>query len=81
MPCAANSSELMARPRITVTVSEDVYEYLSEWAEREERPLANLAAFLLSKAAREHQKQSQQQNPPATEDKRSKRRGKAGGEE
>ena len=54
MPEADVSSELMARPRITVTVSEDVYEFLSEWAEREERPLANLAAFLLSKAAREY---------------------------
>lgn len=51
----ANSSKLMARPRITITVSEDVYTYLSEWAEREERPLANLAAYLLSQAAREHQ--------------------------
>lgn len=54
MPEADVSSELMARPRITVTVSEDVYEFLSEWADREERPLANLAAFLLSKAAREY---------------------------
>ncbi|MCC5621019.1 hypothetical protein [Nostoc sp. CHAB 5715] len=50
----ANSSE-MARPRITITVSEDVFQYLSEWAEREERPLANLAAYLLSQAARERQ--------------------------
>ena len=45
----------MARPRITITVSEDVFQYLSEWAEREERPLANLAAHLLSQAARERQ--------------------------
>ena len=50
----ANSSE-MARPRITITVLEDVFQYLSEWAEREERPLANLAAYLLSQAARERQ--------------------------
>lgn len=57
MPEADVSSELMARPRITVTVSEDVFEFLSEWAEREERPLANLAAFLLSKAAREYKEQ------------------------
>jgi hypothetical protein len=58
----ANSCESMARPRITITVSEDVYQYLSEWAEREERPLANLAAYLLSQAARERQEAEQQQN-------------------
>jgi hypothetical protein len=56
MPYAANDLELMARPRITLTVSEDIYEYLSDWAEREERPLANLAAFLLSQAVREREK-------------------------
>lgn len=61
----ANSSKLMARPRITITVSEDVYTYLSEWAEREERPLANLAAYLLSQAAREHQ-QNKTSTPPKT---------------
>jgi macrodomain Ter protein organizer (MatP/YcbG family) len=55
----ANSSKLMGRPRITITVSEDVYGYLSEWADREERPLANLAAYLLSQAAREHQQQNE----------------------
>ncbi|MGF1674303.1 MAG: hypothetical protein ACFCUV_11560 [Rivularia sp. (in: cyanobacteria)] len=54
----ANTSKLMGRPRITVTVSEDVFSYLSEWAEREERPLANLTAYLLSQAVREHQQQS-----------------------
>ena len=59
----ANSSELMARPRITVTVSEDVFQYLSEWAEREERPLANLAAYLLSQAARERQQQNESPSP------------------
>jgi hypothetical protein len=57
-----NSSELMARPRITLTVSEDVYEYLSEWAEREERPLANLAAYLLSQAVKERQQVDKKQN-------------------
>lgn len=55
----ANTSKLMGRPRITLTVSEDVYKYLSDWAEREERPLANLAAYLLSQAAREHQQQNE----------------------
>lgn len=58
----ANSSELMARPRITLTVSEDVYQYLSDWAEREERPLANLAAYLLSQAVKERQQVDKKQN-------------------
>ncbi|MBW4449136.1 MAG: hypothetical protein KME38_20320 [Spirirestis rafaelensis WJT71-NPBG6] len=58
----ANSSELMARPRITLTVSEDVYQYLSDWAEREERPLANLAAYLLSQAVKERQEVDKKQN-------------------
>jgi hypothetical protein len=60
---SADRSELMARPRITVTVSDDVYQYLSEWAEREERPLANLAAYLLSQAARERQQQEKSPSP------------------
>lgn len=51
-------------PRITMTVSEEVYEFLCEWAEREERPLANLAAYLLNQAARERQEQEQQKAPP-----------------
>ena len=59
----ANTSKLMGRPRITLTVSEDVYKYLSDWAEREERPLANLAAYLLSQAAREHQQQNESSLP------------------
>lgn len=63
----ANSFELMARPRITVTVSEEVYQYLSEWADREERPLANLAAYLLGQAVRESQ---QQQEPPKPKNKK-----------
>jgi len=74
MPDAVISAELMARPRITVTVSEEVYEFLSGWAEREERPLANLAAYLLSQAARERQEQEESPTPAA------KGRGKKGGE-
>jgi hypothetical protein len=74
MPYAANDLELMARPRITLTVSEDVYEYLSDWAEREERPLANLAAFLLSQAVRE----AQQKQPPTSGTAGGKGRGKGG---
>ena len=76
MPDAVISAELMARPRITVTVSEEVYEFLTGWAEREERPLANLAAYLLSQAARERQEQEESPTPAAS----AKGRGKKGGE-
>jgi len=77
MPYAANELELMARPRITLTVSEDVYEYLSDWAESEERPLANLAAFLLSQAVREaKQNKSPASGITRTKDTGGKGRGK-----
>ncbi len=78
MPDTVISAELMARPRITITVSEEVYEFLSEWAEREERPLANLAAYLLSQAARQRQEQEQQKEPPTSGTSGSKGRGKGG---
>jgi hypothetical protein len=78
MPYTVISAELMARPRITVTVSEEVYEFLSEWAEREERPLANLAAYLLSQAARERQEQEQQKEPPTSGTSGGKGRSKGG---
>jgi hypothetical protein len=78
MPDTVISAELMARPRITITVSEEVYEFLSEWAEREERPLANLAAYLLSQAARQRQEQEQQKEPPTSGTSGGKGRGKGG---
>ena len=71
------SASLMARPRITVTVSEEVYEFLCEWAKREERPLANLAAYLLSQAGRERQEQeqpSEQKTPEPSTRAKGKRR-------
>jgi hypothetical protein len=47
----------MAKPRITITVSQEVYEILVDWAQKEERPLANLVAYIVSKTAKEHQEQ------------------------
>ncbi len=57
------SVELMARPRITVTVSEEVYDFLSGLADQEQRPLANLAAYLLTNAAKEYQRQKEAPSP------------------
>jgi len=55
--------DLMARLRVTVTLSEDVYKTLSEWAEEEERTLANLMAYIAAKAAKEHQQQNETPSP------------------
>jgi hypothetical protein len=41
------------RQRVNVTLPEDVHRILTEWAEAEDRTLANLLAHLASKAARE----------------------------
>jgi hypothetical protein len=59
----------MAKPRITITVSEEAYEFLSEWAEREQQPLANLAAYLLNKATQEYQKKHQTTSSPTRKQK------------
>ncbi|MBE9229077.1 hypothetical protein IQ264_27085 [Phormidium sp. LEGE 05292] len=54
--------DLMAKPRITITVSQEVYEILVDWALKEERPLANLVAYIVSKTAKEYQEQQPKQN-------------------
>jgi predicted DNA-binding ribbon-helix-helix protein len=51
------SDDLMTKQRTTVTLSEEVHQILSEWAEEEERSLANLLSYLASKAARERQQE------------------------
>ncbi|NER45202.1 MAG: hypothetical protein F6J86_27290 [Symploca sp. SIO1B1] len=50
--------DLMARPRVTITISEEVHEVLTSWAEKEERPLANLVAFIVTKAVKEYEQES-----------------------
>ncbi len=54
---------LMVKPRVTITLSEEVHQILAEWAEREERPLANLVTYIVSKAAKEYQQQKE--TPPS----------------
>lgn len=39
------------KPRIAVVLDEDLFKYLQEWADAEERSLSNLAAFILKQAA------------------------------
>ena len=56
MPEAYNNDlDLMARLRVTVTLSEEVHKVLSDWADEEERTLANLMAYIAAKAAKERQ--------------------------
>ncbi len=50
---------MATRPRVTVTLSEEVHQVLAEWAEEEERTLANLIAYVAAKAAKEWQEQKQ----------------------
>jgi hypothetical protein len=59
MPEVNVVSDLMAKPRVTVTLSEEVYKIISDWADKEERPLANLVAYIVSKAAKEYQQQNE----------------------
>lgn len=43
----------MAKSRVTATLPDDVYAFLAEWAEREGRPISNLAAYILISAVRD----------------------------
>jgi hypothetical protein len=51
---------MSSRMRVTVTLPEEVYQALSEWAEQEDRSLANLLSHLAAKAVRERQQQKKQ---------------------
>jgi hypothetical protein len=44
-----------SRMRVTVTLPEDVHQALSEWAQEEDRTLANLLSHVAAKAVRERQ--------------------------
>jgi hypothetical protein len=51
--------------RMTISVDDDVYETLEQWADEEVRTVANLAAALVTIAARE----KQQKKPSTSESK------------
>ena len=50
--------------RMTISVDDDVYEILEGWADEEVRTVANLAAALVTMAARE--RQPKKTDPKAT---------------
>jgi hypothetical protein len=49
-----NSASDMTK-RMTISIDDDVYEVLEGWADTEVRTVANLAAALVTQAAREKQ--------------------------
>lgn len=49
---ALSTLDLMRKPKITATIPEDVYQFLSEWADRDQRSLANVVAFVLTTTVR-----------------------------
>jgi len=55
----ALSTLLMRKPKITATIPEDVYQFLSEWADRDQRSLANVVAFVLTTAVRKMRDEQQ----------------------
>lgn len=54
--------------RMTISVDDDAYETLEGWASEEVRTVANLAAALVTLAAREHQ--TKKENTPASNKER-----------
>ena len=51
-----------SRMRVTVTLPEDVHQALSEWAEEEDRTLANLLSHVAAKAVRDRQEQKKEES-------------------
>lgn len=60
----AKTEAAVARPKITVYVNDDVYEYLQQRADREIRSVANLVEFIVTQEMmreREQQEQNESQ--------------------
>jgi hypothetical protein len=65
------------KARVMFTCEHEIKDYLTEWAESENRTVSNLVETLITEAIAAREKQ-----PPTSKDKpKGKRRGKAGGEE
>ncbi|MFM7408951.1 MAG: ribbon-helix-helix domain-containing protein [Cuspidothrix sp.] len=48
------------RPRVTITLDEEIYKELTSIAEEQERTPANLAAYIVTKAIKEKNKENTQ---------------------
>jgi len=55
--------------RVTVTLPEDVHQALSEWAEEEDRTLANLLSHVAAKAVRDRQERQEQKKDESESDR------------
>lgn len=68
--------DLMRKPKVTAVVPDDVYEFLSEWAERDHRSMSNLVAFVLTTYVRDmkskQEKEQQKDTPSPNKGKRAK---------
>jgi hypothetical protein len=53
--------------RLTITIDDDVYDTLDVWADEEVRSVANLAAALVTMAARERQRKQKADSYQAEE--------------
>jgi hypothetical protein len=54
----------VARPRVTVSFSEEIHQYLADRAEREVRSVANLVEYLVVKALKIEQETEQEALQP-----------------
>ncbi|MFB2983588.1 hypothetical protein [Microseira sp. BLCC-F43] len=62
---ATSCNSAVARPRVTVYFSEEIYKYLVERADRELRTVANLVEYLVVQSVQQEQNEQQkaQQKP------------------
>jgi hypothetical protein len=58
-----------SRMRVTVTLPEDVHQALSEWAQEEDRTLANLLSHVAAKAVRDRQEGQEQKKDESENDR------------
>jgi hypothetical protein len=50
----------VARPKVTVYFNQDVYDWLSEKADKEVRSVANLVEYLITKTKEEHDQEKEE---------------------
>ncbi|MDY6785192.1 MAG: hypothetical protein SW833_22045 [Cyanobacteriota bacterium] len=60
-----DSEKQVAKPRVTVSLPQDVYDYLLKRADKEIRPISNLVEFLVVTTVRS---QSDFENKDSTDD-------------
>lgn len=60
--------DLMRKPKVSAAIPDDVYEFLKEWADRDQRSMSSLVAFVLTTAVRDmksKQEKEQQKDSPS----------------